>query len=122
MKGDLKMEITSETIKANYPQVWWAIYRQGFKEAQESPEIQEQMAKQHLERTLARPSSLLTVQASPQSQVVSKEQQRINRALGISAGDFTKYNRKEQPSQIGARQKEVNRLLGVSDEVFAKYA
>jgi hypothetical protein len=49
------MEITAETIKQNYPAIWWQIYRQGFKEAQESPEVQQQAAKKHLEHALTKP-------------------------------------------------------------------
>jgi len=89
------MEITAETIKQHYPAVWWQIYRLGYSQAQSDPNVQEQAARKHLERTLTRPEG-----ASTMTQPVAQT----------------------RPVTISVDQRKVNQLLGVSNEAFLKYA
>ena len=116
-------KVTSETIKANFPGVWWEIYKTGYREAQENPQLQEKMANQHLARTLAKPEPPAPAQPSLPTQpvAISAEQGEINKQLGLSAEEFTKYSH-VAPTQLDPVQAEINGKLGLSEETFLKYA
>ena len=114
------MEITAETIKQNYPGVYWEIYRLGFGEAQEDRGVQERAAKQHLEHALTSPATASQASTKSRPGVITPEQAKVNAQLGLSPEMFAEYN-SERPSRLDPVQAKMNERLGLKEADFLKF-
>jgi hypothetical protein len=90
-------KVTSETIKANFPSIWWEIYKTGYREALADPQAIKRAAKTHLESDLTMPAG-----AAPAAAEASGVQAQINKQLGLDEKTFQEFAGRQDNRRRGS--------------------